>query len=171
MKCDDEICCSPWRSNWLDVVPTRFLSAPFPLKQTRKGVIVPEPKDHIALNDKKTPFANLGTRLSMKMSPKAARSLSEVSYDLFCPKVHMKMKDRSCPECGIYFPTKKAVGKHKKVHNPGGIHVPRPVLTDSESEEEMQMEVSRTTDQIPIITNIFQYMECPWEDNIDIVED
>ena len=45
------------------------------------------------------------------------------------------------------------------------------ILTDSESEEEMQMEVSRTTDQIPIITNIFQYMECPWEDNIDIVED
>lgn len=59
IKCSDVTCCLEWRSNWLKVVTFRFLPAPYPLHQTMNGVIVPEPKNHIKMDEKKNPFTYL----------------------------------------------------------------------------------------------------------------
>ena len=43
--------------------------------------MVSEPKDHINMDDKKTPFAGLSTRLSLKLKPSAAENPKEFPYD------------------------------------------------------------------------------------------
>lgn len=49
-------------------------SAPSPLHQTQKGVIIPEPQEHIRTDDKMSLYAGLYAHLTMKLSPKAAQS-------------------------------------------------------------------------------------------------
>ena len=62
-------------------------------------------------------------------------------------------------------PSKKAMGRHKKIHASGGFLISRPDNLDDESdEEEIEHPMYEVElDRLPIIENIFQYHESPWE--------
>lgn len=105
----------------------------------------------------------------------------EVPFDLFCPKVHDRVKERTCPECHIYFPSKKGMTSHKKIHKPGSIFVPRPsnltdeydeVLdeddsTDEDGGEERVCDIPIDADRMPIV-DIFSILDSPWEEELVI---
>ena len=93
---------------------------------------------------------------------------ADVPYDLYCPKVFDKVHERTCEECGIYFASKKAKMSHKKIHKPGGIFVPRPLLPqrpETDSEEEEVNSQNCFSDRMPIITDYIKFMASPWEED------
>ena len=111
----------------------------------------------------------------IKMDNKiAAKGLTEVPFDLFCPKVFEKVASRSCPTYEIYFPSKKAMVQHKKIHVPGGIRISRANKLDKSDIEDEEDEINATKevgtpfDRMPIINNIFQFQECLWEEEIEL---
>ena len=65
------------------------------------------------------------------------------------------------------------MGRHKKIHASGGILISRPDNLDDESdEEEIEHPMYEVElDRLPIIENIFQYHECPWEEEIQLLEE
>ena len=124
VRCTDIICCGDWRSNWTAVVHSRFLPAPYPLQQTSAGFCIPTPSDHVKMDSKNTPFVSLSTRLSLRLISNAAKGMKEVPYELYCPKVQEKIKERMCPKCGRNFPSKTAKTRHGKANDL--ILVPKP---------------------------------------------
>jgi hypothetical protein len=164
-------CCGPWRSNWLEVIGRRFLPAPYPYERGTRGLVVPEPGD---IESNKARFGTLAQRLAYAgcSEPEAASSFTknqmEVPYDLYNPVVKSEMfKDRVCQDCGIYFPSKAAVKRHKPAHKKV------PLGRNSESEdhenvdedpenEESEVDDEGTTEDAPIYRNIFEIMANPW---------
>ena len=91
-----------------------------------------------------------------------------------CPKLYEMVGARSRKCCGIYFPSKKAVDRHKKIHAPGGILVIQPLHpngVDSEDDEENDSNdrlQDPADDGIPIITDIIEFLDYPWKEEIGI---
>ena len=125
---------------------------------------MPEPKCH-----KKTPFAGLSTRLSLKLKPSAAENLKEVPYDLFCPKVYEKVACRTCNVCSLYFPS-GSKRMPSQSHQLGGTNVPWPstiAVTSSDEDEEPEEEnsnASHLNDAIPVISNLLELIKSLWEE-------
>ena len=53
-----------------------------------------------------------------------------IPHDLFCPNVYEMIGAGSCENCVIYFLSKKAVDRHKKIHALGGILVSQSLYLD-----------------------------------------
>ena len=89
--------------------------------------------------------------------------MKEVPYDLYCPKVQEKIKERMCPKCGIYFPSKAAKTRHGKAHDL--ILVPKPYWAEEdynsdgeEVEETNESVATNTCERIPVITNMLEFL-------------
>lgn len=143
-KCDDRECCKTPRSNIFDLLPHGFFPPPIKLGQTFKHGLHPA-----QLNDAKAKFTPLLTRLALKIQPNAPGFLQvlfrgiffckisenetilshililQVPYDFYCPSIHPHLSERTCSQCGMYFPSKKAMEVHSRaMHKSTDIHVP-----------------------------------------------
>ncbi len=87
VRCTDQECCGPWRSNWLQVFGQRFLPAPYPLSHDCNGLRVPEPGNIIDIN--KVNFATLSQMLMLIKSgnshPSYCQVIQECSVRPFQP--------------------------------------------------------------------------------------
>lgn len=110
VKCENARCCKPFRSNYLYVLPDRFLPAPCPLRQTSSGIIVPRPAD-VKKSDR---FLPLFQRLNLTVPIKLEPGMISVPYDMYCPSLLSETKQRTCKICGLYFASIKAAGVHSK---------------------------------------------------------
>lgn len=111
VKCTDRSCCSEFRTSWMEVFPGRFLQAPYPMRITGKGPLIPEPA-HVQPTDK---FMTLWQRLATTLTPAAASAYeSQVPYDLYCPTVTKELDKRCCRSCKLYMPSKAAVTRHRR---------------------------------------------------------
>lgn len=169
VKCDDQYCCKPWRTNWSQVISSRFLPAPFPFVYSAKGVKIPEPEDASQVSV----FASIAQRLMFSgVKPKAAREdvfQGEVPYDLFCPSQARNIHQHVCSTCGIYFPSKAAVKRHKPAHVEDKEESPveQEMVTDDEDvakEPHATNAHTQEENQMPVFRNIFEVMRCPWVD-------
>lgn len=112
VKCSDLNCCREWRSNWTNIVQTRFLPAPLPIKQGCTGLVVPEMG---------RTYASLSQRLAFKLRPaRVAQYIDagwEVPYDLYCPSMtEDEVKSGICNLCHLYFPSIAALKRHRVCH-------------------------------------------------------
>ena len=105
VKCGKEDCCSPFRSNYIEYFPKRFLPGPIPLAQCKDGLVVQDGGSYHSL------FAAL--HLTKIMKPRC--------YDEYCPSIQLKdkhgktkLEKRSCPKCHLYHSTIKAMKVHKQ---------------------------------------------------------
>ena len=60
-----------------------------------------------------------------------------MTFDLYVPSKKDQIKGRTCPTCGVYFPSIIAKNCHKKVHGATG-SIPCEEASENESEEEME---------------------------------
>ena len=155
MKCADIQCCNPFRTNWLKIFPDRFLPVPVPVRPDLGGPIVPsanqsKPSDR---------FPDLSKRNSIKQLIPQNR-YKNISYDMYCPSVKSKMKDRVCKDCGIYYPSVAAVKRHR-VGNGCENH------SDQEEQEQIITEDGEEEDEERAIDD----EECPILNIFDILQD
>ncbi|KAK3925661.1 Transient receptor potential cation channel subfamily A member 1 [Frankliniella fusca] len=110
VKCNDWLCCDEPRSDIKNVLPDGFIPAPFPLRRTEKGLLVPEPTSHEETDE----IPPLWLRQALNLRPEADGFPSDLPYDLYCPSVKSQLEGRSCKECGLYFSSKKNAEAHKR---------------------------------------------------------
>ena len=107
VKCTDEKCCGPFRTDWLRIFPDRFLPAPIQFRQDG-GPTVP-PVSQVKTTDH---YAGLWQRIAISnLVPMHNHQI--LPYDMYCPSVKSTVKQRVCNLCGIYFPSIAAVKRHK----------------------------------------------------------
>ena len=107
VKCQNISCCKASRTSYIDVMGSRFLPPPVPLKVSLKG-----PSVH-----SQGQFGSLFTNLWL-----SSRSKTKV-FDTFCPKMNQikhisgktELQRRVCRKCSIYYPTLKALNAHSTV--------------------------------------------------------
>jgi hypothetical protein len=180
VKCSNQSCCGDFRTSWMKVFPDRFLPAPYPLRLTTKGPLVPDPSD-VQLSDN---FMTLWQRLGTTLTPAAAAVYEpQVPYDLFCPTITKELDKRVCRSCKLYLPSKASVTRHRQ-H--GGCSGVLKSAADTEQEEivaedgidgldstptAMQdqepqplPDSGRNSQQNAVFRNIFDTFNIPWED-------
>ena len=108
VKCDGRTCCSEMRTSWSSVFKQKFLPSPVPVRQEPTGPVIPE-VGQVKKSDEC--HGNLWQRLAITpLIPNTG--YNEIPYDLYCARV--KVNERVCKLCGIYYPSKTAVDRHRR---------------------------------------------------------
>ena len=109
VKCSDESCCKPFRSNYNQIFPARFVPAPVLFTSSAKGPVAcstPSEKGH---------FGTLYERNFLQGAISYVKGNDNLPFDFYCPSVHDEIKERICNACQGYFISKKALANHKKI--------------------------------------------------------
>ena len=113
VKCKDNKCCAPYRSNLTDILQNGFLPPPIPIQKNLSSgrLHVPLPAMNV------TKFAPLLLQLSVKLQPEQ-KDFLKLPYDFYCPTVSEDLIKRTCRTCGSYFASAKSLSAHiKNLHN------------------------------------------------------
>ncbi|GBP08970.1 hypothetical protein EVAR_5258_1 [Eumeta japonica] len=107
VKCDDQKCCSPRRSDLHMILHDRFLPPPYPITQVDGHLTIPDFKEH----DGKS-FAPFLIRHCLPIQP--LNAFISTPYDLYCPSVRDDLEKRCCSTCGIYFASSTRAEEHRR---------------------------------------------------------
>ena len=124
VKCKNLSCCKESRTNYENVIGSRFLPAPVPMKTTSKGPSI----------DREGKFGSLFKSIRL-----ASISNTKV-FDTYCPKMNQikhksgktELERRVCQRCNIYYPTLKALKAH--------LVVCKADVSPSEEDEDMDLD-------------------------------
>ena len=105
VKCKDLSCCTASRTNYDELLGSRFIPPPVPLKVGNAG-----PNVHA-----EGKFGGLFQNLWL------SHTTNIKVFDTHCPKMNLvkhksgvsELNRRICPKCGIYYPTLKALQRHR----------------------------------------------------------
>ena len=86
-------------------------------------------------------------------------------FELYCPSVADDLIERSCEQCGIYFPSQVAKHSHARIHKRALVMAVKEADTE-EIEAEPEAEVvpvnataaAAVTDGVPVVRNLFDRM-------------
>ena len=110
IKCSDPFCCSKMRTSWDKIFINRFLPAPVPSMIEKTDTVVPD-IDSVMKGDRFVD--NMWRRLAM--SPLVPPTKYDfLPYDFYCPSLNKNIESRVCKGCGIYYPSKAAVDRHRR---------------------------------------------------------
>ena len=189
VKCLDPNCCEPFQTNWLSIIPQRFLPPPAIYTYGKTGLEIVEPSVYIEdqlkfENQTKYRFATLQERLLANLTSKeAGRSrngnVRPMPFDSYCPSMQKKLDDCVCPDCGSSWPCAAAVKRHKKVHGKYGnnesIEINSSEITDEFDSGDENMETNNSTanleETMPIIENLREFLVSPFEQVYDDILD
>ena len=115
VKCQDQNCCEPFKTNWISFFPERFVSFPACHKYEESGLEAVEQKDYFQ-NQKSYKFAPLHQRLLAKVKPQVSINYAIVPFDMYCPSLDGKREQGICKKCGAYWPSQGAMIRHRKCH-------------------------------------------------------
>ncbi|KAF9791364.1 hypothetical protein SFRURICE_014076 [Spodoptera frugiperda] len=107
VKCDDQMCCSPRRSDLHMILHDRFLPPPYPITQIEGHLTIPDFKEH----DGKS-FAPFLIRQCVPIQP--LNAFISTPYDLYCPSVRNDLEKRCCSSCGIYYASVTRAAEHRR---------------------------------------------------------
>ena len=117
LKCKNEKCCEPFRTNVQAYFPHRHIPPLIPIKRTAVGVEPLDWKEDVS--QEKLEFLPLAERILFEkqlISSEIRNKYGElVPYDLFFPTVKEKIPKRVCKKCLKYHATIKSLNLHKKV--------------------------------------------------------
>ena len=117
LKCDDEECCSPFRTPIGKFFPDRRIPPLIPIKHGVTGPIALTLNPMVHKED--LHFLDVFQRIVMEKEivPEELQKkyAGKVPYDLFFPSVQEKIDGRVCKVCSKYFSTLVMLTEHKKV--------------------------------------------------------
>ena len=118
VRCDNDVCCGPWRSNLKGVLSERFIPPPIPFIQGDNGPEAPEPHQNQLGAVQFGQFGSLFMRITMSsVLPRAVQNYRIIPYDLYCPSIQAHLNQRICKWCGLYHVSQKALKPHTRIHS------------------------------------------------------
>ncbi len=117
IRCTKPECCGPWRSNYIQVFPHRFLPPPVPFDRSSSGVRLGELESSIANIHPISPYyGTLFQRIQFHGIVMLKTNNALLPFDSFCPSIQTKLHSRICSICKQYIPTATRLRNHYRVH-------------------------------------------------------
>ncbi|CAF0874627.1 unnamed protein product [Rotaria sordida] len=117
IRCNNSSCCTPWRSNYIQVFPHRFLPPPVPFHRSSRGVKMADIETSSAIINPISPFyGNLFQRIQFHGIVINHTHNDVLPYDAYCPSLQTKLSSRICSICKLYIPTSIRLRSHYKIH-------------------------------------------------------
>ena len=117
VRCTKPECCGPWRSNYIQVFPHRFLPPPVPFDRSFGGVRLAELESSMAdLNPVSPYYGTLFQRIQFHGIVMEKTNNLLLPFDFFCPSIQTKLHSRICSICKQYIPTASRLRNHYRVH-------------------------------------------------------
>jgi hypothetical protein len=111
IRCNSIECCGPWRSNYVEVFPHRFLPSPVPFERTPYGVRMAD-KDY----QKGQFYGSLFQRIQYHGVVIQHTQNEMLPFDYCCSSVKKELKKRTCEICNQYIPSAYRMKNHYKIH-------------------------------------------------------
>ncbi|CAF0952093.1 unnamed protein product [Adineta ricciae] len=117
IRCTKPECCGPWRSNYIQVFPHRFLPPPVPFDRSLAGVNLAELESSIATTNPLSPYyGTLFQRIQFHGIVMQETNKLLLPFDSYCPSVQKKLHSRVCSICKQYIPSATRLRNHYRVH-------------------------------------------------------
>ncbi|CAF3134085.1 unnamed protein product [Rotaria socialis] len=117
IRCNNPTCCTPWRSNYIQVFPHRFNPPPVPFNRSSRGVKMAEIESSSAAVDPVSPFyGNLFQRIQFHGIVINRTHNDLLPFDACCPSLQTKLPSRVCSICKQYIPSAIRLRNHYKIH-------------------------------------------------------
>ncbi|CAF0879390.1 unnamed protein product [Adineta steineri] len=111
IRCNSISCCGPWRSNYIQVFPHRFLPAPVAFERTPRGIAMAE-RDY----QKGVFYGSLIQRIQFHGVVMQNTQNDIIPFDYCCASVRKELKRRVCSICKQYIPSAYRMKNHYKIH-------------------------------------------------------
>ncbi len=111
VRCNSISCCGPWRSNYIQVFPHRFLPAPVAFERTPRGIAMAE-RDY----QKGVFYGSLIQRIQFHGVVMQHTQNDIIPFDYCCASVRKELKRRVCSICKQYIPSAYRMKNHYKIH-------------------------------------------------------
>jgi hypothetical protein len=117
IRCTKPECCGPWRSNYIQVFPHRFLPPPVPFDRSSRGVRLAEINSSLANIKPISPYyGTLFQRIQFHGIVVRGTQNPLIPFDAFCPSVQTRLHSRTCAICKQYVPSSTRLRNHYRVH-------------------------------------------------------
>ncbi|CAF4336056.1 unnamed protein product [Rotaria sp. Silwood2] len=117
VRCTKPECCGPWRSNYIQVFPHRFLPPPVPFHRSSRGVRLENIESSFANLKPTSPYyGTLFQRIQFHGIVMRGTQNQLIPFDAYCPSIQNKMYSRTCTICKQYIPSAARLRNHYKVH-------------------------------------------------------
>ena len=117
VRCTKPECCGPWRSNYIQVFPHRFLPPPVPFHRSSDGVRLENIESTLANLELISPYyGSLFQRIQFHGIVIRGTECQLLPFDGYCPSVQKKIQTRTCTICKQYIPSASRLCNHYKVH-------------------------------------------------------
>ncbi|CAF4807130.1 unnamed protein product [Rotaria sp. Silwood1] len=111
VRCNSMECCGPWRSNYIEVFPHRFLPSPVPFERTPYGIRMAE-KDY----QKGQFYGSLFQRIQFHGVVIENTQNEMLPFDYCCSSVKKELRKRTCKICNQYIPSAYRMKNHYRIH-------------------------------------------------------
>ncbi len=117
IRCTKPECCGPWRSNYIQVFPHRFLPPPVPFHRSSRGVRLAEIESSFANQKPISPYyGTLFQRIQFHGIVVRGSQKPLIPFDAYCPSLQNKLDLRTCSICKQYIPSAIRLRHHYRVH-------------------------------------------------------
>ena len=117
IRCNNPTCCTPWRSNYIQVFPHRFLPPPVPFHRSSRGVKMVDIESSSAAINPVSPFyGNLFQRIQFHGIVLNRTKNDTLPFDACCPSLQNLLPTRICSICKQYIPSAMRLRHHYKIH-------------------------------------------------------
>ncbi|CAF3513878.1 unnamed protein product [Rotaria sp. Silwood1] len=117
IRCTKTECCGPWRSNYIQVFPHRFLPPPVPFHRSSRGVRLEKIEATFANRYSiSSYYGTLFQRIQFHGIVMRGTQNQLLQFDAFCPSIQNKIYSRTCTICKQYIPSPTRLRNHYKVH-------------------------------------------------------
>ena len=117
IRCTKPECCGPWRSNYIQVFPHRFLPPPVPFHRSSRGVRLDEIGSSFANQKPISPYyGTLFQRIQFHGIVVRGTQTPLIPFDAYCPSLQTKLHSRTCSICKQYIPSVTRLRNHYRVH-------------------------------------------------------
>ncbi|CAF2101870.1 unnamed protein product [Rotaria magnacalcarata] len=111
VRCNSVECCGPWRSNYVEIFPHRFLPAPVPFERTPYGIRMAD-RDY----QRGQFYGTLFQRIQFHGVVIQHTQNEMLPFDYCCSSVKKELKKRTCKVCNQYIPSAYRMKNHYKIH-------------------------------------------------------
>jgi len=174
IRCNNSSCCTPWRSNYIQVFPHRFLPPPVPFHRSSRGVKMAEIESSSALTNPISPFyGNLFQRIQFHGIVINRTQNDLLPFDACCPSLQTKLSSRICSICKQYIPTSIRLRNHYKIHQQQcssdlidyDNNKEENIIDDTDLNDPYDMSIKSIQKSVHLFTDITEWLKSDFEDD------
>ncbi|CAM4901821.1 unnamed protein product [Rotaria socialis] len=173
IRCNNSSCCTPWRSNYIQVFPHRFLPPPVPFHRSSRGVKMADIEASSATLQPISPFyGNLFQRIQFHGIVINRTQNDLLPFDACCPSLQSKLSSRLCSLCQQYIPTAIRLRNHYKMHEQCTVNYSdyrsnkeENIIDDDDLYDPYDMRIISRQSDVCLFTNMVEWLRSDFEDD------